>query len=302
MMKGKSTIGLIVVLLMIIGVQAGASQPPTGQPSPSETVAAALEAMTNAETYTESTVMQFSMDTVWGLYDVTLRGDTSISADSIRGRTEAGLKMGEQSIGVEYYTVSDDGEFAHIYQHFTANDMDLGWTRNLRRISREASPYFAPRNFDFYAPMGDGFAADGEEEVGGKIATRYSGALSGWAAVDALPLAHMGEVLGFIFYDWRAKDAAALLDAMADSGDIAVSFWIDGETGALLRYSVNLTDMMDTMLRNIEMFGADAEAKITHCTITTDITQDAVDFDIPEEAQDAEGFNGMGPLYEANYE
>ncbi len=276
-MKRKSRLTLFLVALMTLALMTSA-----GATSPGEAIIASQDAFANVSSYTMTMDLALSMAVGEESADIVLRGDVNAFVDPVRVKTEMTMEMMGMTIDMQQYIEPDETGAMVVYTHTGFGDMDMGWTKEVAPDPSSAmGQYDMQAALDIYAEIADSFVADGEEVIRGAQTTKYSGAISGKEIGDlaqgALSALDMG-------------DTSSLAGSL--EGDIPLSIWIDNESGAPVRYSMDMAEIMASAMGTAAEITGDAEATgiaINNCLMIMDITgvDNAEDFTVPEEALSA---------------
>ena len=186
--------------------------------------------------------------------------------------------MGESMV-MEVYAQEKDGSITMYLNDGT------GWSSG-SASETDILSYTATSNLASILAGGVSLAEAGSEDISGRAAFRYEGSYTGDAAKELLLESGTLDSVSQL-----GLDAATLLDSMDDGlSGIPVKVWIDKENCQVLRYEMDMTDMMnDVMSAMFASLGEQAEGLSIECPVVK-ITMDCRDYNalteivIPEEA------------------
>lgn len=145
----------------------------------------------------------------------------------------------------------------------------------------DVSQYNAQQNMELYLKNISSFTAAGTEEINGMQTTLVEGVLTGDSMKEALKSSGIESASAGM--GLSADDLLTLLDNMED---LPVKLWI-GDDGYVYQYELDMTAMMQAVIKNLTASEEDAETVDISKTIVrmTCSNFDAVpDFEIPAEA------------------
>lgn len=211
--------------------------------------------------------------------DITLVLGSDTQTDTGVSRTEGYMNAFGQKQSILIYTEKIDGE---LWSYSSQND---GKTWRREKQTDETNPLLqvASQATELWTKHAKDLKRTGTEMLDGTETTVFTGMLSGDFVKDATGMT--GSLFG--------SPSEAVLNGI---GDMPVTFWIDNENGRLVRMTVDMRDMMKTMLDSAmkETVGSAAE----NMELSVDVSTALIDcrmsrFDtvpeivIPEEAKRA---------------
>lgn len=251
----------------------------TGADDPQARIQAAAEKVNAAESMEAAMTMEMDM-TVMGQ---TLESDTVMNmvcfTDPMKLKADMTMDMGELgSLSMTMYAREEDGVYtSYLYDGsgWISSAMDLG----------DLEQYDAQQSMDLYLQSGADYAYQGAEEINGVAADKYTGVIRGDALEEVLTASgaasSMSSTLG----------GADLSQLYSGLGDLPVAVWVDSESGYPVRYTMDMTALMQGLLDQLlaagDETGGDAvPVTVEKMALTMDCSayNSAADFDIPEEA------------------
>lgn len=218
-----------------------------------------IEIATNAEADYIVYPTQMDMDmnmSMMDLFDMTIK-----------------MYLVQEEDGYTIYTGMDDGEGNITWSRDTMDDLD-----NL-------SQYDASYSMDLYLDSSSNFTENGTEEVAGVTATRYDGVITQEALDEVM---EASGVLG----EFEAFGVEGLDEMLHEMGDLPVSIWIDPASGLPVKYEMDMTAMLQSMMEKLvaqDEAAAEAAMTVDKCHMSM-ICSDYNSIDaihVPQEALDA---------------
>ena len=179
----------------------------------------------------------------------------------------------QEEDGYTVYTGMDDGEGSITWSRDTVDDLD-----NL-------SQYDASYSMDLYLDSSTNFTENGTEEVAGVTATRYDGVITQEALDEVM------EASG-VLDQFEAFGVEGMEDMLREMGDLPVSIWIDRDSGLPVKYEMDMTAMMQSMMDKLAAQDQDAAGSamtVDKCHMSM-VCSDYNSIDaihVPQEALDA---------------
>ena len=192
--------------------------------------------------------------------------------------------MGLFDMTFKMYLIQDGDQF------ITYTGMDDGeggytWSKDVMEDMGDMSQYDGQASMKVYLDNISSFKEAGTEEVAGVTATRYDGVI----AQDSLK--EVMEASGTL-EQYESMGIEGLDDLLGEMGDLPVSIWIDQKTDLPVKYEMDMTAMMQSMMDKLIAEDPDtAEAGFTvdKCSVVMICTDyNAIDaIEVPEEALNA---------------
>lgn len=215
--------------------------------------------------------------------DTTSTVDMSCFYDPVRFKADVSVDAGESGTTTMtmYADTSDDGTYT-MYMGDGTN-----WqSQSVQMADLEA--YDAAGNMTNYMQDSYHFQDAGTEQVDGKDARKYTGVISGDDMQEAVKSTGMLDSLSS-----TGVDTTQLESMFQDLGDLPITLWIDEAEYYPVKYEMDMTEMMNTMMSNIiKSMGEQAEGVTMEYTkalisMTCSDYNAVADFTIPEEAKAA---------------
>lgn len=250
-----------------------------------EPLSAAKENMASVTSMDAQLVMEMNMNLKQGEQEQSLNTTTMMDVvaftDPMRLKMEISVDAGEQQGTTSqsiYIDTSDDG-ISTLYMFDGAN-----WLS--QQVSTlELGEYDILADAESYVDDSLAYQASGTEQVDGKEAYKYTAVIKGDELKEALLSSGALDSLAFL-----GLDESQLGSMMDDLGEMTMTLWIDKETLYPVKYEMDMTKPMDTLMSNVlEAMGEQAAglsfgySKMV-MTMTYFNFNAATDFSVPEEA------------------
>lgn len=275
MKLAKRTAALALGALLALSA-AGCGGGTTSADDPQARIQAAAEKVNAAESMEAAMTMEMDM-TVMGQ---TMESDTVMEmvcfANPMKLKADMTMDMGDLgSITMTMYVQEENGQYtSYLYDgsSWISSVMDLG----------DLEQYDAQQSMDLYLQSGADYAHQGTEEVNGVTADKYSGVIRGDALEEVLAASGAGDSMS------ATLGGTDLSQLYSDLGDLPITVWVDRESGYPVRYTMDMTAMMQGMLDTLAAGGDGTDVAVTveKMALTMDCSayNSAADFDIPAEA------------------
>lgn len=165
------------------------------------------------------------------------------------------------------------------------------WSRQTISSVMDLMPHDPGEQAEIFLACVQGFAESGKENINGAPATVYTGAISGDYVEQAI------KVSGSLDSVSQLLGTQVSEDMFRDLGSIPASIALDDESGMVVRYTMDMSQVMGTLVERImakmlEKYGEDApsmEVKMEKVTLSMTLSQfNAVpEIRIPEAARGA---------------
>lgn len=257
-MKKKTIIAIVLAFGLLASLLCGCSQSGEKARTPEEVVQAATEKLQKADSVKYEMDMDISMKVSSGSINQTLdmvtESDLLCYQEPLMMKMEMNMDMGAfgsvktlvygqevENNQLEVYTSVDDGKT------FTTQTMDMS----------EAKQYNANENIQQYLTGITEVKDAGEETIDEKTVSHYDAIITGEDIRGAMEASGVLDQLGQAGMNGENIDISKLLDEV---GPLKVSLWIDTETDDIMRYSIDMTEFMNSFMSSLmSQMGAGAE-------------------------------------------
>ena len=241
-----------------------------------EKIRAASEKVNAVESMEATMVMEMDMSAMGQKVETDTTMDMVCFNDPMKMKADMTMDMGALgSVSMSIFAKAEGDTYEmYLYDGNT-------WTSETATINM-LEQYDAQESVNLYLESGAEYISVGTEEINGMTTDKYTGVIRGEAMEKVLKAsgatANLESSLGGMV------DVA---DLYSDLGDMPITVWIDQESGYPVRYFMDMTDVMQSMmgkaLSGIE--GGDM-LTIDKVEVTMDCANynNAADFEIPAEA------------------
>ncbi len=284
MKKGKRILAIALLAALVLCL--------VGCGSFETRMAKAAKKMSSLQTYHVDLDMQISMSmALLGQsvdMDIAMQSAMDAQSDPMRCKMDMTLNamgMNQQVLG--YF--EKDGE-----EYISYASADGGTTWEKKTVTAEDLPVQSEKmgeNIQIFIECAESFQEVGKEEINGSAATRYDGEISGESVQAAMDISGTWEILS------QSMGTEIDESAFSDLGSIPCSIWIDDKSGMVVRYDMDMTEIMQSMaeemisqtLASIGADGIEVELDIAQVTVSAVMSQfDQVgEIVIPDEAKAA---------------
>ena len=223
-----------LALLLVLGLSA------CGGNDAGEAIVKAQEAMADVQSMTYQTVMEMDLSAEGSSVSMSVTADVSAIVDPLALEMAMSLDMGELgTLDYTSYMVSGDDALTM----YSCLDMGDGptWIREDVTDMTSLSQYDAKASLDLYLKSAQSFREVGAETVGDYEAVRYDGVIKGDDLDEVLETSGVLEQLSNLGIEESA-------DLLTDIGDLPISIWIDQATSFPVKYEMDMSALMQTML------------------------------------------------------
>lgn len=223
-----------LALLLVLGLSA------CGGNDAGEAIVKAQEAMADVQSMTYQTVMEMDLSAEGSSVSMSVSADVSAIVDPLALEMAMSLDMGELgTLDYTSYMVSGDDALTM----YSCLDMGDGptWIREDVTDMTSLSQYDAKASLDLYLKSAQSFREVGAETVGDYEAVRYDGVIKGDDLDEVLETSGVLEQLSNLGIEESA-------DLLTDIGDLPISIWIDQATSFPVKYEMDMSALMQTML------------------------------------------------------
>ncbi len=268
--KRMAALGLGALLTVSMAACGG------GKESTEDKIKAALEKVNAVESMDATMVMEMDMSVM----DQSIETDTSMEmscfTDPMKMKADMTMSMGPLGeVSMSIYAAADD-ESCTVYLFDGSN-----WTSESTDISA-LEQYDAQQSIDLYLSSGTSYTHAGSEQINGVTADKYTGVIRGDAMEEVMEAS--GAMEGLEDSMGELMDVSELY---SDLGDLPITVWIDQATGYPVRYHMDMTAVMQNMMKKAL---ADIEDGDLMTIDKVEISMDCgnfnsvADFEIPAEA------------------
>jgi len=209
--------------------------------------------------------------------------DMSCLYDPVRMKIDMDIDMGELGSTKQniYAEAAEDGTITEY----------IGDGTNWQKVNiqlEDLGQYDAAKNMQNYLDSSFNFKLDGTEQVDGADAYKLSGVMTGEKIKEAMVASGALNYLTSLGMD--ASQTDTMLDGL---GDIPLTFWIDAESSYPVKYDIDMSAVMNTLMSKM-MESMDEQAQgmsIEIHKMTMEMTcsdyNEVEEFTIPEDAKKA---------------
>lgn len=243
-------------------------------------IQAATEKMNALESMDATMVMEMDMSVMGQTVETDTLMTMSCFNDPLKLKADMSMDMGSYgSISMSIYAAMD-GDNYNMYLYDGSN-----WTTDTVDMSA-LQQYDATESMNLYLESGSQYALVGTEEINGSTANKYSGVVKGEALEEVMAASGATTSL-----ESSLGSSMDLSDLYSDLGDLDITVWVDQQSGYPVRYYMDMTKMMQSIMEKAMASaagGADVSGMMTvdRVVMTMDCTNfdNVADFSIPEEA------------------
>ncbi len=260
----------VLALVLALGLTACGGKD-GGDGDAASAMLSARESMQKVSSMSYIYSMEMSMKADGETVEMTVDGTADMTMDPVAAKMTMNMNMlGMSLTGIELYMVQEGS------QTVTYTGMDLfgqgekTWTKTAggngsTGVSMEQ--YNAKDSFDLYLKNGANFKAMGTETVQGAPATRYEGVIAKDMLKDTLEKSGSMEQLDSMV-------DANIDDVLKKVGDISVTMWLDNETGLPVKYVIDMTNFLVSMMElAAENAGESADVSADKFVVSMEVTK-----------------------------
>ena len=260
----------VLALVLALGLTACGGKD-GGDGDAASAMLSARESMQKVSSMSYIYSMEMSMKADGKTVEMTVDGTADMTMAPVAAKMTMNMNMlGMSLTGIELYMVQEGS------QTVTYTGMDLfgqgekTWTKTAggngsTGVSMEQ--YNAKDSFDLYLKNGANFKAMGTETVQGAPATRYEGVIAKDMLKDTLEKSGSMEQLDSMV-------DANIDDVLKKVGDISVTMWLDNETGLPVKYVIDMTNFLVSMMElAAENAGESADVSADKFVVSMEVTK-----------------------------
>lgn len=272
MKLGKRAAALALGAVLAVSMTACGSG--TEKQDSADKIQTALEKINAVKSMDATMQMTMNMSVMGQSVETDTTMNMSCFNDPMKVKADMTMNMGTLgSVSMSIYADATDGDYT-IYMFDGTN-----WTTQAADLS-QLEQYDAQQSMDLYLGSGAEYTHEGTEDINGATADKYSGVIRGDAMKEVLKNSGATSSL-------ETSLGMNLEDLYSDLGDMPITVWIDQATGYPVRYYMDMTAVMQTMMTKA-LSGVEGGESLTMDKV--EITMDCfnfdnvADFEIPAEA------------------
>ena len=222
-----------------------------------EILLSAAKNIQDAESMTYDMNMDMGMNLFGMKMDTLMNGTIETIQNPLSMHMEGTTDMGALgSYDMEMYAETE-GDQLVMYTGVML-DEDVQWIKEVADIdSASLSQYNAQSNISVYVDNAKNFTRVGDEEVNGVTCARFDGVISGESIEKVISESGMGDQLAGMGVENPEE-------YYSDIDDIPLSFWVDVENEMLLKYEIDMSATMKSMVdKAIEEHSKDEDVEGT---------------------------------------
>ncbi len=252
--------------------------------------AAAQEKKDDITSLESQTIVELAMDVSAGEETQTMQSvttmDMSCFYDPMRLKADVTVDAGESgTTDMKIYAERNEDKTYTLYMYD-------GSSWQSQTVEKDAlKQYDASSTITGYLDDAYHFEDAGTEQQNGSDAYKYTGQLTGSQMKDAV--LSSGALNSFSALGIESSQLDSIMDEL---GDIPISLWIDKESLYPVRYELDMTSVMDTLIAKIienmrtdaDMEGFSMSISNMKMSMTCSNYNEAAEFTIPDEAKEAQ--------------
>lgn len=169
-------------------------------------------------------------------------GKADCIVDPMLMKMDMTMDMGEAgSMASQMYMSEQDGK----YVIYSGVDVDgkKTWQKQEMENANALKQYNAKASFELYLKSANSFKENGTETINDSEATRYDGIITGDTLNEVIESSGMLDQLSTL-----GVSSENMGDMLKDIGDLNISIWIDKESSMPVKYEMDMTSMMQSIL------------------------------------------------------
>lgn len=281
-MKGqmKKWLAFALVVMFMVSMTACGGN---GGNSTEDVMKAAQDALNEVSSMRYDMVMDMNLSAGGQTVESKTTGQIAYNADPLAMEMQMTVDMGAQGKVDMLMYAGQEGDDLVMYMSDGAN-----WGKQTLTDAAQLEQYNAQDSMEIYLENIDSFQEAGTEQVNGSDAVKYEGVIANDALNDVMAASGMEEQLAQ--YGLSGEEAAAIYQ---DLGDLPVAIWIDAESNLPVKYEMDMTAMMQTimtkMFENMDMAAEDVDLTVDNMFISMTLYDfnNVGEIQIPEEAKAA---------------
>lgn len=261
-LKMIAAVALSVVLTVGLAACGGGG----GGDSTGDAMAAAQKALEDVKSMNYDMTMNMDMAAGEQAIQSVTKGKIAIISDPLQMQMDMTMDMGAMgSSAVKMYAEQKDKD----YVMYMSTDNGTSWMKSTVTDMTSLEQYDAKASMDMYLGSVEGFKEAGTEKINGSEATKYEGVISKDAMNDVMSAS--GAADQFASLGISAEQAAEMYK---DLGEIPVTIWIDKESALPVKYDMDMTAVMQSLMsKMMEAMGDAAQGmKLEVSKMTMEMT------------------------------
>lgn len=242
-------------------------------------IATALEKINAVKSLDATMIMEMDMSVMGQTVGTETTMNMSCFNDPMKLKADMSMDMGEIGSATMNVYAAMDGDNYTVYLYdgsaWTSETVDMSYLQQ----------YDAKESMNLYLESGDDYTQEGTEEINGSTANKFTGVIRGDALEEVLAASGATSSLEGSVGDLD------LAELYSDLGDMPVTVWVDQESGYPVRYSMDMTQLMQGIMeKSMAAVGGEGDASATLTVDKMTVVMDcfnfdnATDFEIPAEA------------------
>ena len=271
--KRTATFALSAALALSLTACGSGTEKTTGD------IATALEKINAVKSLDATMVMEMDMSVMGQTVETETTMNMSCFNDPMKLKADMAMDMGEIGSATMNVYAAMDGDNYTVYLYdgsaWTSETVDMSYLQQ----------YDAKESMNLYLESGDDYTQEGTEEINGSTANKFTGVIRGDALEEVLAASGATSSLEGSVGDLD------LAELYSDLGDMPVTVWVDQESGYPVRYSMDMTQLMQGIMeKSMAAVGGEGDASamltVDKMTVVMDCFNfdNATDFEIPAEA------------------
>lgn len=254
MKKMTKWMALGLILMMMISLAGCGGD--NGGSSTEDVMKTAQEELAKVKSMNYDMSMIMNMSTNGQTVESNTTGKIAYNADPLAMEMTMNMDMAGQKVNMVMYAVQEGSDLVM----YMSPDNGTSWAKQTMADASELEQYNAQESMAIYLENIDSFKENGTEQINGSDAVRYDGVISNDALNEVMEAS--GAASQLTQYNITEEQAA---DMYKDLGDLPISIWIDKESSLPVKYEMDMTTMMQTIMNKlVETLGeAAAGAEIT---------------------------------------
>lgn len=248
-----------------------------------EKIRAAAALVDEVESMEATMFMEMDMSAMGQSVESDTTATMSVFNDPMKLKMDMTTSMGQLgAVSMSVYAQAEGSQYTtYLYDgsDWITETVDLG----------ELQQYDAQQSMELYLNSGADYVSQGTETINGVTADKYTGIIRGDALEEVIKNSGASSNLE------SSLGGLSLGDLYSDLGDMPITVWIDPTTGYPVRYYMDMSDVMESMMAKLlSGMGIEGDGLISISKL--EITMDcynynaAADFtipDVPAESADA---------------
>lgn len=240
-LKKQMTKWLALALAVMLMISMTACGNGNGGNSTEDVMKAAQDALNEVSSMRYDMVMDMNLSAGGQTVESKTSGQIAYNADPLAMEMKMTMDMGAQGKVDMLMYAGQDGDDLVMYMSDGAN-----WGKQTLADAAQLEQYNAQDSMGIYLENIDSFKEVGTEQVNGSDAVKYEGVIANDALNEVMAASGVEEQLAQ--YGLTGDEAAAIYQ---DLGDLPVAIWIDAESNLPVKYEMDMTAMMQTIMTKI---------------------------------------------------